>query len=249
VEVVELSEIKGEILSIKSLSGGYGGVDILHNVSLTVETGEIVVMIGPNGAGKSTAMKSIFGLIKISGGQVLFNNIDLTGKAPEKIVATGISYVPQTQNIFVTLSVKENLEMGAFILKSDISDRLTRVYDMFPALKEKQKQSAGTLSGGQRQMVAIGKAMMLDPELLLLDEPTAGLSPSLQNDVLETVTEINKSGVSVLMVEQNARQALNVADRGYIFVDGKIRSEGPADQLLSQPDIATLFLGEAPGSS
>jgi len=247
--VVELSEIKGEILSIKSLSGGYGGVDILHNVSLTVETGEIVVMIGPNGAGKSTAMKSIFGLIKISGGQVLFNNIDLTGKAPEKIVATGISYVPQTQNIFVTLSVKENLEMGAFILKSDISDRLTRVYDMFPALKEKQKQSAGTLSGGQRQMVAIGKAMMLDPELLLLDEPTAGLSPSLQNDVLETVTEINKSGVSVLMVEQNARQALNVADRGYIFVDGKIRSEGPADQLLSQPDIATLFLGGAPGSS
>jgi len=244
-----LSEIKGEILSIKSLSGGYGGVDILHNVSLTVETGEIVVMIGPNGAGKSTAMKSIFGLIKISGGQVLFNNIDLTGKAPEKIVATGISYVPQTQNIFVTLSVKENLEMGAFILKSDISDRLTRVYDMFPALKEKQKQSAGTLSGGQRQMVAIGKAMMLDPELLLLDEPTAGLSPSLQNDVLETVTEINKSGVSVLMVEQNARQALNVADRGYIFVDGKIRSEGPADQLLSQPDIATLFLGGAPGSS
>ena len=247
--MVELSEIKGEILSIKSLSGGYGGVDILHNVSLTVETGEIVVMVGPNGAGKSTAMKSIFGLIKISGGQVLFNNIDLTGKAPEKIVATGISYVPQTQNIFVTLSVKENLEMGAFILKSDISDRLTRVYDMFPALKEKQKQSAGTLSGGQRQMVAIGKAMMLDPELLLLDEPTAGLSPSLQNDVLETVTEINKSGVSVLMVEQNARQALNVADRGYIFVDGKIRSEGPADQLLSQPDIATLFLGGAPGSS
>ncbi len=247
--MVELSEIKGEILSIKSLSGGYGGVDILHNVSLTVETGEIVVMIGPNGAGKSTAMKSIFGLIKISGGQVLFNNIDLTGKAPEKIVATGISYVPQTQNIFVTLSVKENLEMGAFILKSDISDRLTRVYDMFPALKEKQKQSAGTLSGGQRQMVAIGKAMMLDPELLLLDEPTAGLSPALQNDVLETVTEINKSGVSVLMVEQNARQALNVADRGYIFVDGKIRSEGPADQLLSQPDIATLFLGGAPGSS
>ncbi len=247
--MVELSEIKGEILSIKSLSGGYGGVDILHNVSLTVETGEIVVMIGPNGAGKSTAMKSIFGLIKISGGQVLFNNIDLTGKAPEKIVATGISYVPQTQNIFVTLSVKENLEMGAFILKSDISDRLTRVYDMFPALKEKQKQSAGTLSGGQRQMVAIGKAMMLDPELLLLDEPTAGLSPSLQNDVLETVTEINKSGVSVLMVEQNARQALNVADRGYIFVDGKIRSEGPADQLLSKPDIATLFLGGAPGSS
>ncbi len=244
-----MSEIKGEILSIKSLSGGYGGVDILHNVSLSVETGEIVVMIGPNGAGKSTAMKSIFGLIKISGGQVLFNNIDLTGKAPEKIVATGISYVPQTQNIFVTLSVKENLEMGAFILKSDISDRLTRVYDMFPALKEKQKQSAGTLSGGQRQMVAIGKAMMLDPELLLLDEPTAGLSPSLQNDVLETVTEINKSGVSVLMVEQNARQALNVADRGYIFVDGKIRSEGPADQLLSQPDIATLFLGGAPGSS
>ena len=247
--MVELSEIKGEILSIISLSGGYGGVDILHNVSLTVETGEIVVMIGPNGAGKSTAMKSIFGLIKISGGQVLFNNIDLTGKAPEKIVATGISYVPQTQNIFVTLSVKENLEMGAFILKSDISDRLTRVYDMFPALKEKQKQSAGTLSGGQRQMVAIGKAMMLDPELLLLDEPTAGLSPALQNDVLETVTEINKSGVSVLMVEQNARQALNVADRGYIFVDGKIRSEGPADQLLSQPDIATLFLGGAPGSS
>lgn len=247
--MVELSEIKGEILSIKSLSGGYGGVDILHNVSLTVGTGEIVVMIGPNGAGKSTAMKSIFGLIKISGGQVLFNNIDLTGKAPEKIVATGISYVPQTQNIFVTLSVKENLEMGAFILKSDISDRLTRVYDMFPALKEKQKQSAGTLSGGQRQMVAIGKAMMLDPELLLLDEPTAGLSPALQNDVLETVTEINKSGVSVLMVEQNARQALNVADRGYIFVDGKIRSEGPADQLLSQPDIATLFLGGAPGSS
>ena len=247
--MVELSEIKGEILSIKSLSGGYGGVDILHNVSLTVGTGEIVVMIGPNGAGKSTAMKSIFGLIKISGGQVLFNNIDLTGKAPEKIVATGISYVPQTQNIFVTLSVKENLEMGAFILKSDISDRLTRVYDMFPALKDKQKQSAGTLSGGQRQMVAIGKAMMLDPELLLLDEPTAGLSPALQNDVLETVTEINKSGVSVLMVEQNARQALNVADRGYIFVDGKIRSEGPADQLLSQPDIATLFLGGAPGSS
>ena len=244
-----MSEIKGEILSIKSLSGGYGGVDILHNVSLTVGTGEIVVMIGPNGAGKSTAMKSIFGLIKISGGQVLFNNIDLTGKAPEKIVATGISYVPQTQNIFVTLSVKENLEMGAFILKSDISDRLTRVYDMFPVLKEKQKQSAGTLSGGQRQMVAIGKAMMLDPELLLLDEPTAGLSPALQNDVLETVTEINKSGVSVLMVEQNARQALNVADRGYIFVDGKIRFEGPADQLLSQPDIATLFLGGAPRSS
>lgn len=231
------------VLELKDVAGGYGEADILHGVSMHVDAGEIVVVIGPNGAGKSTAIKAVFGLLRISAGEILLEGTTITGLSTEKLITRGVSYVPQTGNVFPTLSVDENLELGAYIRSDDWRPRAAEIYEMFPRLAERKKQAAGTLSGGERQMVAIGRALMLEPKILLLDEPTAGLSPAYQHDILKIAKDINASGVPILMVEQNARQALEIADRGYILVDGHNRIDDDASALLSRPDVAKMFLG------
>ena len=231
------------VLSIDNLSGGYGEADILHGVSLEINAGEIVVVIGPNGAGKSTAMKAVFGLLRLSGGSVHLAGEEITNMDPAEVVNKGVCYVPQTNNVFPTLTVHENLEMGAYIRKDDFRPRLEEIYKMFPPLAEKKRQAAGELSGGQRQMVAMGKALMLEPTLLMLDEPTAGLSPIYRNEIFQIVRQINDSGVPILMVEQNAKQSLAVASRGYVLVDGQNRTTGKGTDLLNDPEIATMFLG------
>ncbi|MED5406645.1 MAG: ABC transporter ATP-binding protein [Pseudomonadota bacterium] len=231
------------VLELKSISGGYGEADILHRVSLTIGEGEIVVVIGPNGAGKSTAMKAVFGLLRLSGGTITLAGDDITGMDPAQVVQKGVCYVPQTNNVFPTLSVQENLEMGAYIRKDDYRHRLQEIYEMFPPLAEKKRQQAGQLSGGQRQMVAMGKALMLEPKILMLDEPTAGLSPIYRNEIFQIVRQINTTGVPILMVEQNAKQSLAVANRGYVLVDGQNRATGKGIDLLNDPEIARMFLG------
>jgi branched-chain amino acid transport system ATP-binding protein len=231
------------VLSIENLSGGYGEADILHEVSLEINTGEIVVVIGPNGAGKSTAMKAVFGLLRLSGGSVHLAGEEITNMDPAQVVNKGVCYVPQTNNVFPTLTVQENLEMGAYIRKDDFRPRLLEIYEMFPPLAEKKKQVAGELSGGQRQMVAMGKALMLEPTILMLDEPTAGLSPIYRNEIFQIIRQINASGVPILMVEQNAKQSLAIANRGYVLVDGRNRTTGKGIDLLNDPEIARMFLG------
>jgi len=231
------------VLSIDNLSGGYGEADIIHGISLEINAGEIVVVIGPNGAGKSTAMKAVFGLLRLSGGRVHLAGEEITNMDPAQVVNKGVCYVPQTNNVFPTLSVHENLEMGAYIRKDDFRTRLEEIYEMFPPLAEKKKQAAGELSGGQRQMVAMGKALMLEPTLLMLDEPTAGLSPLYRNEIFQIIRQINDSGVPILMVEQNAKQSLAVASRGYVLVDGQNRTTGKGTDLLNDPEIAKMFLG------
>jgi branched-chain amino acid transport system ATP-binding protein len=231
------------VLSLDKVSGGYGESDILHEVSMDIDAGEIVVVIGPNGAGKSTAMKAVFGLLRLSGGSVWLDGEEVTGMEPAQVVEKGVCYVPQTNNVFPTLSVQENLEMGAYIRKDDYRPRLKEIYEMFPPLAEKRKQQAGQLSGGQRQMVAMGKALMLEPKILMLDEPTAGLSPIYRNEIFQIVRQINTTGVPILMVEQNAKQSLSVANRGYVLVDGQNRATGKGIDLLNDPEIARMFLG------
>ena len=231
------------VLSIENLSGGYGEADILHEVSLEINTGEIVVVIGPNGAGKSTAMKAVFGLLRLSGGSVHLAGEEITNMDPAQVVNKGVCYVTQTNNVFPTLTVQENLEMGAYIRNDDFRPRLLEIYEMFPPLAEKKKQAAGELSGGQRQMVAMGKALMLEPTILMLDEPTAGLSPIYRNEIFQIIRQINASGVPILMVEQNAKQSLAVANRGYVLVDGRNRTTGKGIDLLNDPEIAKMFLG------
>ena len=231
------------VLELDNVVGGYGDTQILHGVSMHVDAGEIVVIIGPNGAGKSTAMKAVFGLLKLSDGAVLLDGNAITNTPPEQVVRQGVCYVPQTGNIFPSLTVEENLEMGAFVRSDDFRPRLKEIYEMFPPLLEKRQQPAGTLSGGQRQMVAMGKALMLEPKILLLDEPTAGLSPKYRGEIFETVKMINGAGTPILMVEQNAKQALGIANRGYVLVDGKNRFEGSGQDLLDDPEVAEMFLG------
>ena len=231
------------VLELDNVVGGYGDTQILHGVSMHVDAGEIVVIIGPNGAGKSTAMKAVFGLLKLTEGSVLLDGNAITNTPPEKVVRHGVCYVPQTGNIFPSLTVEENLEMGAFVRTDDFKPRLNEIYEMFPPLLEKRQQAAGTLSGGQRQMVAMGKALMLEPKILLLDEPTAGLSPKFRGEIFETVKKINSAGTPILMVEQNAKQALGIANRGYVLVDGKNRFEGTGQDLLNDPEVAEMFLG------
>lgn len=231
------------VLSIDKIEAGYGGAAILHDVSLHVDADEIVVIIGPNGAGKSTAMKSVFGLLDITAGEISLDGEEITNTPPEKVVTQGVCYVPQTNNVFVNLTVQENLEMGAFVRKDDFRPRLDEIYAMFPDLKAKRNQPAGSLSGGQRQMVAMGKALMLEPKILLLDEPTAGLSPKYRGGIFDTVKTINASGVPILMVEQNAKQALGIADRAYVLVDGANRFEGTGSELLADREVAKMFLG------
>ncbi|WP_163647628.1 ABC transporter ATP-binding protein [Modicisalibacter sp. 'Wilcox'] len=231
------------LLDARELYGGYGGVDILQGTNLRVETDEIVVIVGPNGAGKSTAMKAVFGLLRIRAGEVLYKGEPITNAKPEQMVRRGIAYVPQEKNVFPSMTVRENLEMGAYLMKGDLSKRLDKVYTLFPKLAERRRQQAGLMSGGERQMVAMGRALMIDPQLLMLDEPTAGLSPLLIDETFERIKEINAQGIGVLMVEQNAKQALAIADRGYVLATGRNRHEDTGPNLLADPEVAEMFLG------
>ncbi|MEN9226967.1 MAG: ABC transporter ATP-binding protein [Thermostichus sp. HHBFW_bins_43] len=231
------------LLELQNLYSGYRGVDILKGIHLEVKRGQIVVIIGPNGAGKSTVLKSLFGLATIRAGKVLFQGSDITRLPAEQLVRRGICFVPQTNNVFPSLSVQENLEMGAFIRQDTFASQLERVYELFPPLKEKRRQAAGSLSGGQRQMVAMGRALMVEPQLLLLDEPTAGLSPLFIEQTFAILQDINRLGISILMVEQNAKQALSMADWGYVLSTGENRFEDTGPNLLANPEVLELFLG------
>ncbi len=231
------------VLELTDITGGYGETEILHSVSMRVDEKEIVVIIGPNGAGKSTAMKAVFGLLNLTAGTVRLNDKDITHLAPEQVVRKGVCYVPQVGNVFPNLSVEENLEMGAYVRTDDFGPRIQEMYELFPDLRTKRSEAAGALSGGQRQMVAMAKALMLDPKILLLDEPTAGLSPKYRGEIFRVVRDINSIGVAILMVEQNAKQALNIADRGYILVDGQNRMDDTGPALLSNPEVGEMFLG------
>ena len=233
------------LLEASKLVGGYGGMDILNGVDIAVGSTEIVVIVGPNGAGKSTAMKAIVGLIPLKSGHVAFAGEDITGAAPEHLTARGIAYVPQERNVFRTLTVEENLAMGAYLRRDDIGPVTAQIYELFPALKDKRRQRAGELSGGQRQMVAIGRALMNEPRLLLLDEPTVGLSPKVIEEIFERIQAINRAGVGILMVEQNARAALTIAHRGYVLATGRNRFTDSAEALLANRDVAEAFLGGA----
>ena len=231
------------LLEMRDVYAGYGGIDILNGVSLAVAPGAIVVVVGPNGAGKSTALKAVCGLITPRRGMIRFDGQDITGLPTEQAARRGICYVPQTDNVFPSLTVHENLEMGAFICDDDCSGQLERVYALFPPLLEKRHQPVRALSGGQRQMVAMGRALMLEPRLLLLDEPTAGLSPHFTEQIFGTVREINRQGVAILMVEQNARRSLELADRGYVLALGANRFEDTGAALLANREVAEMFLG------
>ncbi len=231
------------LLKAENITAGYGEMDILHDVCIELTEGGIVALIGPNGAGKSTLMKTIFGLLTPRTGTVAFDGNDITGRAPDQIVRLGMCYVPQTDNVFPSLTVRENLEMGAFILNEELDDRIERVYQVFPDLKTFHGKRAGALSGGQRQMLAMGRALMLDPQVLLLDEPSAGLAPKLVELIFEKIVEVNQTGVSILMVEQNAKHALQLSDRGYVLATGRNRFEGSGQDLLSDPQVAKLYLG------
>ena len=233
------------MISLKgnNLTAGYGGVDIISNINLYVNEGEIVVIIGPNGAGKSTAMKAMLGMLNLSNGSVKFSEKNINNLLPQDRVRLGIAFVPQTQNVFTGMTVEENLEMGAFLREDNIHDTIEQVYELFPVLKEKRNQNAGELSGGQRQQVAFGRALMTMPKILMLDEPTAGVSPIVMDELFSRIIEVGKTGVGILMVEQNAKQALSIADRGYVLVNGKNRNQGTGNDLLNNPDVRKSFLG------
>ncbi|MBW2145648.1 MAG: ABC transporter ATP-binding protein [Deltaproteobacteria bacterium] len=231
------------ILEAKDIRSGYGETEILHNVSIYVEKEEIVAIIGPNGAGKSTLMKTIFGLIRPSQGSVCLSGENITGLRPDKIVHKGMCYVPQSNNIFPSLNVRENLEMGAYIRVDDFSQRLQEIFSYFPILRERQRQRAGSLSGGEQQMLAMGRALMLNPRVLLLDEPSAGLAPRMVEEIFSKIAEIKKTGVAILMVEQNAKKALSHSDRGYVMAMGEKKYEGNGKKLLDDPEVGRLYLG------
>ena len=233
-----------KILEAENITAGYTTeVDILHDVHLRLKSGEIVSVIGPNGAGKSTLLKTIFGILKPSNGKISLKEEDITGLKPDKVAKKGISYVPQVDNVFPSLTIQENLEMGAFIRDDDYSPRLNEIYELFPVLGERKKQKAGQLSGGQRQMVAMGRALMVDPQVLLLDEPSAGLSPKLVDMIFEKIIDINKTGVSMIIVEQNAREALKMADHGYVLAMGRNVLDDSGDALLDNEEVGRLYLG------
>ena len=227
----------------ENMTGGYGGADILNNCTIGVEQGEIAVIVGPNGAGKSTAMKAIFGMLNLREGKVLMDGEDITKLSPQARVYKGMGFVPQTNNVFTSMSVEENLEMGAFIREDDISETMHQVFDLFPILKEKRNQPAGELSGGQRQQVAVGRALMTRPKVLMLDEPTAGVSPIVMDELFDRIIEVARTGIAILMVEQNAKQALNIADKGYVLVQGENRYTDTGKALMENPEVRKSFLG------
>ncbi|MEQ8664182.1 MAG: ABC transporter ATP-binding protein [Rhodospirillales bacterium] len=225
------------------MTGGYGGPDILDDCTIAAEPGEITVIVGPNGAGKSTAMKAVFGMLNLRRGRVTVGDHDISGLSPQERVREGMAFVPQTRNVFATMTVEENLEMGAFIRDDDIAETMAQVYELFPVLHEKRLQNAGELSGGQRQQVAVGRALMTKPKILMLDEPTAGVSPIVMDELFDRIIEIARAGVAVLMVEQNAKQALNIADKGYVLVQGANRFTGTGRELLDDAEVRRAFLG------
>ncbi len=234
----------GPYLIGDKMTGGYGkGADILHDCTMAVEEGEIAVIVGPNGAGKSTAMKAVFGMLNVREGAVRLNGEDITALTPQARVAKGMAFVPQTSNIFTSMTVEENLEMGAFLRKDDISGTMEQVYELFPILREKRRQHAGELSGGQRQQVAVGRALMTQPKVLMLDEPTAGVSPIVMDELFDRIIEVARTGISILMVEQNARQALQIADKGYVLVQGRNAFTDTGKALLANPEVRKSFLG------
>lgn len=232
------------LLQVDAVYGGYGAADILHGADLAVEPGQIVVIVGPNGAGKSTLMKAAFGLAKVRQGRVAFEGREITNLRPDQIVRLGMSYVPQEHNVFPSLSVQENLEMGAYLRRdAGVARQMEMVFEIFPRLAERRRQAAGSMSGGERQMVAMGRALMVEPKLMLLDEPTAGLSPLFAEQTFDRIRDINRRGIAILMVEQNAKQALAIADQGYVLAMGRNRHGGPGRELLADPEIGELFLG------
>jgi branched-chain amino acid transport system ATP-binding protein len=234
----------GPFLIGEAMTGGYGkGPDILHDCTIAVNPGEIAVIVGPNGAGKSTAMKAVFGMLNVHSGSVRLDGEDITSLSPQDRVIKGMGFVPQTSNIFTSLTVEENLEMGAFIRKDDFRETLHQIYDLFPILKDKRYQAAGELSGGQRQQVAVGRALMTQPKVLMLDEPTAGVSPIVMDELFDRIIDVARTGIPILMVEQNARQALEIADRGYVLVQGRNGYSGTGKELLADPEVRKSFLG------
>jgi len=223
--------------------GGYGAADILQDCTIAIDKGEVVVVVGPNGAGKSTAMKALFGMLNLREGSVFFNGEEITSMLPQERVRLGMGFVPQNSNVFTSMTVEENLEMGAFIRRDDYSESIAQVFRLFPALEEKRSQPAGELSGGQRQQVAVGRALMTNPDVLMLDEPTAGVSPIVMDELFDRILEVAKTGIAVIMVEQNARQALEIADRGYVLVQGQNRYSDTGAALLADQNVRKAFLG------
>ena len=230
-------------LNAENMLGGYGETTILNGCSISVEKGEIAVIVGPNGAGKSTAMRAIFGMLNLQAGKVIFDNQDITSLKPQERVGKGMGFVPQTNNVFTSMTVLENMEIGGFINKDRFEENVQEVFKLFPILKEKEKQLVGELSGGQRQQVAVSRALMTNPKLLMLDEPTAGVSPIVVKELFEKIIEISKTGIAILMVEQNAKQALNIADHGFVLVQGENRYTDKGSNLLANKDVRKAFLG------
>tara|TARA_B100001245_G_C22860347_1_gene413695 strand:- start:695 stop:1402 length:708 start_codon:yes stop_codon:yes gene_type:complete len=226
------------------MTGGYGdGPDIINSCTINVNKGEIVAILGPNGAGKSTAMKAMLGLLNLKSGNILIEGEDISKISPQERVKKGISFVPQTRNVFSELTVRENLDVGAFLRKDDVSKVIEEIYDLFPILREKKDQVVGQLSGGQRQQVALGRALMIRPSVLMLDEPTAGVSPIVMDELFEHILQVKKTDVAIIMVEQNAKQALSISDRGYVLVTGENKFEGSGKELLNDPEVRRSFLG------
>lgn len=232
------------LLRVENVTTGYGDMEVLHHVGVEVNDGEIVSVIGPNGAGKSTLMKAIFGLLPLWEGTVRLRDEDIARRSPYDIVKLGMCYVPQVANVFTSLTVEENLEMGAFTLQNgNLEERKERVFELFPVLRERRYQRAGKMSGGERQMVAMGSALMLQPAVLLLDEPSAGLSPRLVDMIFQRIVKVNETGVAIVMVEQNAKQSLRMAHRGYVLANGENRFQGTGQELLNDPEVGRLYLG------
>ena len=227
----------------EKMTGGYGGPDIITSCTVNVDRGEIVAILGPNGAGKSTAMKAMLGLLNLKSGKVFIDGKDISKLTPQDRVKEGISFVPQTRNVFTGLSVQENLEMGAYLREERFEEIIDEIYELFPILKEKKSQLVGELSGGQRQQVALGRALMIKPSVLMLDEPTAGVSPIVMDELFDHILKVKKTNVAIIMVEQNAKQALSIADRGYVLVTGENKFSGTGKELLNDPEVRRSFLG------